>query len=290
LGIHGKIIKYKESESMRPKLLLLDEPCNNAREIMESVCKLYPPGYNADDMDMVYTQLTPCKTISTVFSPCTGVDHIQAPKVIHLDDEWKQTEGREVTSTAEHTWSLILQLAKLNKMQLCGKTLGIIGYGRIGKQVARYAQSFGMNIYAIDKRSDTHIDYYSFGENVTHDITAQTILQSDIITIHVPLNEETENMISKQEFDKMKSGTLLVNTSRQEIINKNDLIEALNCEALGGYADDFQTVCDLAEEHGLFEPLVLQTWHIAGNCIEAREATDIYIAKKIVEYVKERYQ
>lgn len=270
---------------MKPKLLLLNEPCNKAKEIMKSVCDI--DYENKVEVIGIYTQLTPVKANVPVFCPCTGVDHIKAPKIIHLDEHWKKTEGKNITSTAEHTWSLILQLAKLNKIQLSGKIIGIIGYGRIGQQVCDYAKAFNVKTRVYDKT------FY----NCTFD---QLLSESDIITLHVPLNSSTYGMIGKEQFDMMKPGTLLVNTSRADIVNENDLVEWLKSNPKNKYADDFRSNHkNKYFIHG-YEAYDLSTYyvadnfitsnHIGGNCIEAREATDIYIANKIVEYVKERYQ
>jgi D-3-phosphoglycerate dehydrogenase len=215
--------------------------------------------------NLIYTQLTPIDTDSTVFCPCTGVDHIRATNVIYLDDEWKRGEGRNITSTAEHTFSLILQLAKMRRMQLSGKTIGIIGYGRIGQRVAKYAQAFDMNVLAYDGQESTLL------HNILHD--------TDIVTLHVPLNDETKGMIGHKELEIMKYATLLVNTSRPEIINKDDLKKAIANKNIY-YADDFKDDLYLFDYHSN----VIQTRHIGGNCIEAREATDIYIAKKAIEW------
>lgn len=94
----------------------------------------------------------------------------------------------------------------------------------------------------------------------------------------MPLNESTKGMINKREFDMMKHGTLLINTSRAEIVDKFSLIDNLYSGKLGGYADDFSNYWHINHDN------VIQTPHIGGNCIEAREMTDIYIAKKAVEY------
>lgn len=251
---------------MRPKLLLVDEPCNKAKEIFEAVFDFVMPNESeyTTDFTAIYTQLTPVVTNATVFCPCTGIDHVKSPNVIYLDDTWKQNEGREITSTAEHTWSLILQLAKMKRMQLNDKTIGIIGFGRIGKKVAEYARAFGMNYTAINA------DVKHFWNE-----------QYDIITLHVPLNESTKGMIGETYFELMKPGTLLINTSRPEIVDKNALINWLQKTGEDNYyADDFE------EDRLIFFPNVIQTPHIAGNSIEARESTDIYIANKAIEWWK----
>jgi phosphoglycerate dehydrogenase-like enzyme len=279
---------------MRPRILLLDEPHPKARAIMEEVAEAiskdcyiankitehesYWRGneINLDNFDYVYTQLTPVNANIPVFCPCTGIDHIQAPKVIYLDDKWKATEGREVTSTAEHTFSLILQLAKLNRMQLKGKTLCIVGYGRIGRQVAKYAICFEMTVRILD-----NCDPYRYWI-----LQKELFKESDIITLHVPLNEKTHGMIGEKEFAMMKSGALLVNTSRAEIVNEDALSNWLKSDDNNRYADDFYDSHskEFQEYSG-----ALMTRHIGGNCLEAREATDIYIAKKIVEYLSPKF-
>jgi phosphoglycerate dehydrogenase-like enzyme len=250
-------------------MLLLDEPCDKAKEIFsigfDFLGKFEQP-------DIIYTGLTPVETTLPVCCPCTGIDHVKSPHIIHLDDAWKRGDGVMVTSTAEHTWSLLMQLAKLKRIQLSSKTIGIIGYGRIGKQVRRYAESFGIYFYACDT--------WTCPED-----RLRLLKESDIITIHVPLNDETKGMIGKSEFDQMKDGALLTNTSRAKIVNEDALVEALNSGKLGGYADDFYMdhVVDVTEH-----PNVILTNHIAGNCIEAREYTDTYIAYQTLKYWRTR--
>ena len=90
-------------------------------------------------------------------------------------------------------------------------------------------------------------------------------------------------MIDKEQFDMMKPGALLVNTSRTEIVDEVALRQALHKNNLGGYADDFSRDKDYLFIYPTAK--VIQTPHIGGNCIEAREATDIYIATKIKDYV-----
>ena len=265
---------------MRPRILLLDEPHPKAKAIMEEVAECITM-YSNYIPDIVYTQLTPYKPNKfnvniPVFCPCTGVEHIQAPKIIHLDETWKANEGREITSTAEHTWSLILQLAKMNRVQLKNKTLGIIGIGRIGSIVACYAQTFYMNVIQCDK--------YPNGKSV--EFALKLILEeSDIITLHVPLNEETRGMIGKEQFDMMKPGALLVNTSRAEVVDEQALKDWIY-KHKGNYADDFSGTYDIPSYYeGNKGGKAIRTPHIGGNCLEAREATDIYIAEKIKEYI-----
>ncbi len=247
----------------KPKILMLDQPCEEACRMIDEVAERVEHGRFPD---YVWTGLTPTRSYVPTFCPCTGVDHINAPEIIHLDAEWKRNEGKWITSTAEHTLSLMLQLAKKKGIELSGKTVVIIGAGRIGCKIARYTASMGAGVYT-----------YDVGEE--HDHAIEEIFNfADIITLHVPLNDETRHMIGKKEIAMMKPGALLINTSRQEVVDIEAVKEALISKKIY-YADDFQNKVDLTE-YG-----AIQTPHIGGNCKEAREMTDIYIAKQLVKYI-----
>jgi glyoxylate reductase len=119
---------------------------------------------------------------------------------------------------------------------LRGKTLGIVGCGKIGKEVAKLAQCFGMNIIYTKRNKledsiekEYNMEYHSFNSLITN---------SDIISIHTPLNKDTKYIISKKEFSKMKTNALIINTARGGVINEEDLIEAINTKTISGAALD----------------------------------------------------
>jgi len=118
---------------------------------------------------------------------------------------------------------------ELKGCRIKGKTLGIIGYGRIGKEVAKMASALGMNVVAYDP-------YVRDNEFA---VTLDTLLEtSDFITIHVPLTEETKGMIGKNEINKMKEGAYLINTARGGIVDEEALLDALYKGKLSGAALD----------------------------------------------------
>ena len=252
----------------KPKILMLDQPCEEACKLIDEVAERSEDDATAD---YVWTGLTPVVTNAPVFSPCTGVDHIYAPAgIIHLDEKWRKNEGQQITSTAEHTLSLMLQLAKKAGIQLSNKSIGVVGFGRIGNYVADYGHALDMDLYVYDK-------YTLFNHNsITDNITSL-----DVITLHVPLNDETRHMIGKKEIEMMDDGALLINTSRQEVVDIEAVKEALISKKIY-YADDFKDKVDLTE-YG-----AIQTPHIGGNTIESRKLTDIYIAKRLQEYIRRR--
>ena len=143
-------------------------------------------------------------------------------------------------STVELTWALILGLVRNLReetenmyqgywqttlgFELKGKTLGIIGLGRIGTQVSKVALAFDMNVIAWSE----NLKISTANENKVLAVTKEDLLEkSDIITIHTVLSDRTKNLISKKDFELMKQTAFLINTSRGPVVNEFDLVEAL---------------------------------------------------------------
>ena len=121
-------------------------------------------------------------------------------------------------------------------MLLQGKTLGILGCGRIGKQVAKIAaDGFGMKVIAHDIVRDTH---WANAHNVTYVSLDRLLNDADAVTVHLPLTDKTENILSANRFQQMKEGALLLNTCRGEVLDEDALFNALKDGHLGGAALD----------------------------------------------------
>ncbi len=149
--------------------------------------------------------------------------------------------------------------------ELSGKTIGIVGFGAIGKKVAQIAQAFSMNVLA-----------YNRSKKEAHDVKFvdfDTLLkESDIVTVHCPLNEESENLFNKSAFDKMKQGAFFINTARGGVMNEHDLIEALKSKHLSGAGIDVLSTEPMCESSKLpHTDNLLITPHIAWAPIETRE-------------------
>ena len=249
---------------MRPKLLVLSDITDKALKLIKE--HLDTTNGIKEEYDYIWNGTTDLRSIKPVYCPCTGVSHIDSPKITYLDQTWKDTEGLQITSTAEHTWSLILQLAKREYLQLNGKRIGIIGYGRIGKMVEKYALAFNMIVITHDI-NDSNLD-----------ILLQT---SDIITLHLPLNESTYHFIDSQKIMKMSKKPILINTSRANVVDLQSVCEAITQKQITQYGNDFNQ----GNQSPYRSPNIMSTIHIGGNCKEAREATDLYIANKLIEDV-----
>ena len=260
---------------MKPSIYFNEEPCKEAKKILLEYFKEVTHRAIVDS-DVIWTGL---RVISrrhqVVATPCTGIDHIEAKEIVYLDEEFKSDIGDTVTSTAEHTLSLMLQLAKKAKIQLAGKTLGIIGYGRIGGLVGDYCNALGMKILAYDIKGHGNCELDKLLE------------LSDVISIHIPL-KKNKDFFDYEFFFRYpnKNNCLIINTSRQEIFNIIDL-EAMITSNDIYYADDFKNEINFEKD---YPDRVVQTPHIGGNCKEAREITDIWLAKKLIRYFKEKEQ
>jgi len=179
-------------------------------------------------------------------------------------------------STAELTWALILGLARNLREEaenmyqgywqttlgheLKGKTLGIIGLGKIGVQVSKVALAFGMNVIAWSENLKLSIAT----DNQVLAVTKEELLEkSDFITIHTVLSDRTKNLIAKKDLELMKETAFLINTSRGPIVNEFDLVEALEKNIIAGAGLDVYDTEPLPENHKLrFLPNALLLPHL----------------------------
>ncbi len=209
-------------------------------------------------------------------------------------------------AVAETTMALILALARMipeaNKtlkeglwlkskfmgLELRGKVLGIIGFGRIGKAVAKRALAFDMKAMAYDIR-DIREEAESMGVKVAATLE-ELLRESDIITLHVPLNESTRHMIGMREISLMKRGAMIVNTSRGGIIDTKALLKALKKGKLAGAAlDVFENEPPKTEEEWelIRLPNVVVTPHIASQTWEAQVTAALIIAEEVYRVLRE---
>ena len=205
-------------------------------------------------------------------------------------------------STAELAFAMIISLArhipqaaksmyegkwekkKFKGNELAYKTLGVIGLGRIGKELAKRARAFEMNVIGFDPYlSDERMK----GLGITKATLDEIFTNADFISVHTPLTDETTNLISNNEFAQMKTTACIVNCARGGIVNEADLAEALRNGNIGGAALDVFT----EEPYGndLFNGLdnVILTPHLGASTSEAQEAVAKEAAAAVVQFFKE---
>jgi len=225
-----------------------------------------------------------------------GFDNIDVPEATKRGIIVTNTPSDEVNeAVAEHTWALILALSRrvvesdefIRKQgyfaqsggykgwepdlflgpSLKGKTLGIIGLGRIGTMVARRAKGYDLNIL-YNKRSPEPETEKELG--IKFASLDELLANSDFVSLHVPLTPETRGMINRETLLKMKDGSYLVNTARGPIVDESDLVEAIRSKKLAGVAlDVFESEPSISSDLLGF-PNVIMTPHIASATYEAR--------------------
>lgn len=173
-------------------------------------------------------------------------------------------------------------------VELKGKYLGIIGLGKIGRNVARLARGLRMNLIGYDV---VPIDK-TFAQEVsliTTDI--KTLIESsDYITCHVPFTEQTKHLINKEMFAIMKNGAFLINTSRGEVIDEQALIDCLKNKKIGGAALDVYEVEPPINKELLELDNLICTPHIGAQTKEGQELASAVIAEKVIQRLLERSQ
>ena len=194
--------------------------------------------------------------IKSILSPSTGLNHIDVDSVPIVSVK-NDKVIYDVWSTAEHTLYLMLSIVR-GKHELHDKTLGIVGYGRLGKMVEQLCKPLFKKIISVDK-GDSLDELYK---------------ESDIVSLHMDYNPTTEYMIDNEFLSHFKKNIYLINTARGEIVNEKDIKHLLSVGRIKGYATDvLQT--EYNGKQSTFDGVknVITTPHIAGTSIEAQEKT-----------------
>ena len=168
-------------------------------------------------------------------------------------------------------------------LEASGKTLGIVGFGAIGRAVAARAGALGMRVIANDAFIDP--DSGCWQKHGVEAVDMRTLLsESDAVTLHVPLNDETRHLIDREAIASMRKGSLLINTARGGVIDEHALVKALQRGHLGGAALDVYEQEPLpAGSHLKGAPNLLLTPHIAGVTVESNERVGTMIAERVIK-------
>lgn len=231
----------------------------------------------------------------------TGVDNIDVPKATDHGILVMNAVGSNTISAAELTCAMLMNLArrvpqanqslregkwersKFVGCELFGKTLAIIGLGRIGREVSTRMKSFGMRVIgydpliSADQAAKMGIEFMQLSEIWP---------LADFISIHVPLMEETKNLLNENVFAKCKKGFRVVNCARGGIINETDLLKALNDGTCAGAGIDVFSEEPTKNFELVNHPNTVSTPHIGASTKEAQNRVAIDIAEQIVKLVK----
>lgn len=232
-----------------------------------------------------------------------GVDNIDLDAATAAGILVMNSAEASTLTTAEHAFALMMALARhigpayremagggwdrsrFTGTQLHGKTLGLVGLGRIGRTVAERAMAFGMTVVGFDPfiNAESIMDgsvkmYPSFNEMVKH---------VDAVSFHVPLNEETQNMLGREAFAVCRKGLLVVNAARGGVVDESALIEALESGQCGGAALDVFSEEPPAKDSPLrTHPKILCTPHLGASTKEGQKAVSLSAAEQVLEYLR----
>lgn len=251
--------------------------------------------------------------LKVVAAAVTGTDHmdagyLQKKKIALISLKGQRHFLDSISATAEYTTGLMLALMRhvpwafqdvrqgrwerddFIGCELKGKVLGIVGLGRLGTKVAKYAKAFGMDILYFDP----HVRLKGRGVRKVARLK-QLLNTSDVVTVHVPLTGETLHLIGAKEFQHMKPGCFFINTSRGQVVDEKALLGALNRSHIAGAALDVladenrpdfdcrsNPLVRYAQKHGN----LLLTPHIGGATKESMRMTETFIAQRLKDFFK----
>ncbi|MDD5598292.1 MAG: NAD(P)-dependent oxidoreductase [Victivallaceae bacterium] len=252
-----------------------------------------------------------CPELKVIATPSTGTDHLPVSQLlqkgIKLINLRQHPEFlKKIPSTAELTWGLLLALLRripwafdsVRKgkwdrdrfigQQLCGKTIGIIGYGRLGRIVADYALAFNLKVIVFDREP-----IFDIKPGIKKVSLNQLLESSDIISLHIHLDEPNIGFLGAAEMDKMKESAVILNTSRGAVIDEKELLERLEKGRIAGAAVDVidgewgctgrHPMVEFARRHDN----LLITPHIGGASYEAQQTAVELTAQQLKKFIEE---
>ena len=251
--------------------------------------------------------------LRVIATATTGLNHIDLVAAAEREISVISLKGEveflsNITATAEHTWGLLLSLIRhipaaaadvhrgnwnrdaFRGRELLEKTLGIVGYGRLGRTVARYAKAFGMTVVATDPSPlarDPGIEYLAM-----HDL----LRRCDVLSVHADFSDANRGLIGKNEIRSLRPGAVLINTARGELVDEDALLAALVDGHLAGaaldvLADEAATSSEQAGpliEYAKQHENLLITPHIGGATLDSMRKTEVFVAEKIKAFFADR--
>lgn len=237
------------------------------QKVLEACPSVRFIGVLATGYNVVDTKAAKDKGIPVCNIPTYGTDAV-AQYAFALILELCHHVGEHNRSVKQGDWAACPDFCYSNYplIELAGKTLGIIGYGRIGRRTAQIARAFGMKVVAFDEYPGEN------NEEVALVSLDELFGCSDVISLHCPLFPSTEGMICKENLNKMKDGVLLINTSRGPLVKEEDLAQALHSGKVAGAAVDVVSTEPISPDNVLLrEENCLITPHIAWAPKESRQ-------------------
>jgi D-3-phosphoglycerate dehydrogenase len=240
-------------------------------EAAKSLKLIIRAGVGLDNIDVEYAQARGIEVMNTPAASSNAVAELTVGYLLALARRIPQTTA----SLRAGKW----EKKKFSGSEIAGKTLGLVGYGRIGWLVAKKALALGMEIIAYDP-------YVSDPRGLEMEFVSleELLNRADYISMHLPLTEETRNLIDAPQFEMMKDGTCIINCARGGTINEDALYEAIRSGKVAGAALDVYFE-EPAKDNRLFElDEVIGSPHIGAATVEAQHRVSVEVAEKVIEF------
>ena len=240
------------------------------------------------------------KNLKVIGRAGAGVDNIDVPVAKENKMLVMNTPGGNANATAEHAFALIMSVLRkipfanetthkgqwekknIKGNELSKKTLGIVGFGNVGVRLSNLVKGFNVKVLVNSKSLESRIKDYPHVENVSFE---DLISRSDIISFHCKAATDGKPLINKEHYKKMKQSTYIINAARGNIVDENDLNNALNENLIAGAALDVFSK-EPAKENILFKnPKVILTPHIAASTSEASIVVAEMVANQISDFL-----
>lgn len=240
------------------------------------------------------------KNLKVIGRAGAGVDNIDVPVAKENKMLVMNTPGGNANATAEHAFALIMSVLRkipfanetthkgqwekknIKGNELSKKTLGIVGFGNVGVRLSNLVKGFNVKVLVNSKSLESRIKDYPHVENVSFE---DLISRSDIISFHCKAATDGKPLINKEHYKKMKQSTYIINAARGNIVDENDLNDALNENLIAGAALDVFSK-EPAKENILFKnPKVILTPHIAASTSEASIVVAEMVANQISDFL-----
>jgi glyoxylate reductase len=271
------VLKAKEYDAVLPLLTdAIDAEIFDAAPTAKIFAN-YAVGYNNIDTEEAKKRGIVVTNTPGVLTETVG-EHTAA---MILASTMRIAEGDRFTRAGKYDgWAPMLLLG----MNLKGKTLGVVGAGRIGSAVANAMKAgFGMNVIYFDIKKNDAFEKATGGE--FRESVEEVLKEADVVTLHVPLLDSTRHLINKERLELMKPTAYLINSSRGPVIDENALVQALRSKQIAGAAlDVFENEPALADGLNELENVVI-TPHIASATIETRQKMSEMAAQNIIAFL-----
>jgi len=266
-----KIIGGYDAIVVRSRTKLTEEVLKKAT----SLKAIARAGVGLDNIDTRYAKERGVEVFNSPEAPCNAV----AELVIGLMLSMARHISVADSTMKQGKW----EKNKLTGIELSGRTLGVIGFGRIGYMVGKKARALGMKVLAYDVLMDK---LRHFVEEIgANDVDMDTLLaESDFITVHVPLLPQTKHMISTKQFMKMKTGVYIINAARGGIVDEAALKAALESGKVAGAALDVFEQEPSPDPELIRRENVVCTPHIGAGSVEAQLGNSTIVAEKLINY------